>query len=87
MAAPNRQDKRCPAALGVGCREFDTRLGNYDPKTEKAFMRILVTGGAGFIGSHMAQRLLKEGHEVTIVDNESTGRSVNVPGSDRIRTR
>jgi UDP-glucose 4-epimerase len=42
-------------------------------------MRILVTGGAGFIGSHMAQRLLEEGHEVTIVDNESTGRSVNVP--------
>jgi UDP-glucose 4-epimerase len=42
-------------------------------------MRILVTGGAGFIGSHMAQRLLKEGHEVTIVDNESTGRSDNVP--------
>jgi UDP-glucose 4-epimerase len=42
-------------------------------------MRILVTGGAGFIGSHMAERLLQEGHEVTIVDNESTGRSVNVP--------
>ena len=42
-------------------------------------MRILVTGGAGFIGSHMAQRLLKEGHEVTIVDNEVTGRSINVP--------
>jgi UDP-glucose 4-epimerase len=46
-------------------------------------MRILVTGGAGFIGSHMAHRLLKEGHEVTIVDNESTGRSVNVPARAR----
>jgi len=42
-------------------------------------MRILVTGGAGFIGSHMADRLLEEGHDVIIVDNESTGRRSNVP--------
>ena len=50
-------------------------------------MRILVTGGAGFIGSHMADRLVKDGHEVMVVDDESTGRSSNVPaGADYART-
>jgi UDP-glucose 4-epimerase len=42
-------------------------------------MRVLVTGGAGFIGSHMADRLLERGHEVTVLDNESTGFRSNVP--------
>lgn len=36
-------------------------------------MRILVTGGAGFIGSHVCDRLLKEGHQVVVVDNLVTG--------------
>lgn len=39
----------------------------------------LVTGGAGFIGSHIAERLLTEGHPVVILDNESTGFAANVP--------
>ena len=34
-------------------------------------MRCLVTGGAGFIGSHIVDRLIDEGHEVSVVDNES----------------
>lgn len=41
-------------------------------------MRILVSGGAGFIGSHLCERLLAEGHEVSAVDNLSTGRAENV---------
>lgn len=42
-------------------------------------MRILVTGGAGFIGSHVAEAYLKAGHEVAVWDNLTTGRRQNVP--------
>ncbi len=41
-------------------------------------MRILVTGGAGFIGSHLCERLLREGHDVLCLDNFFTGRKANV---------
>jgi Nucleoside-diphosphate-sugar epimerases len=41
-------------------------------------MRILVTGGAGFLGSHLCDRLLKDGHEVICLDNFFTGRKANI---------
>ena len=41
-------------------------------------MRILVTGGAGFIGSHLCERLVAEGHTVTALDNFSTGNASNL---------
>lgn len=41
-------------------------------------MKILVTGGAGFIGSHIVDRYLQEGHEVAVVDDLSTGRRENL---------
>ncbi|MGH7461945.1 MAG: UDP-glucuronic acid decarboxylase family protein [Longimicrobiales bacterium] len=49
-------------------------------KNEKEFgtQRILVTGGAGFIGSHLCERLLNDGHEVLCVDNFFTGTRGNV---------
>jgi len=41
-------------------------------------MRVLVTGGAGFIGSHLCERLIKDGHEVICLDNFFTGRKRNI---------
>ena len=45
-------------------------------------MNILVTGGAGFLGSHLVDKLLKLKHNVVIVDNLSTGRKKFLPGGD-----
>jgi UDP-glucose 4-epimerase len=46
-----------------------------------AVNRILVTGGAGFIGSHVADRLVAGGHEVAVLDNLSTGKREYVPAA------
>ena len=43
-------------------------------------MKVLVTGGAGFIGSHIAERLVKDGHQVIIVDNLFSGHRQNLAG-------
>jgi UDP-glucuronate decarboxylase len=48
-------------------------MKNYD-----SIKQIIVTGGAGFLGSHLCERLLKEGHEVLCVDNFYTGRRSNI---------
>lgn len=41
-------------------------------------MRVLITGGAGFVGSHLADRLLGKGHEILVIDNFVTGRRDNL---------
>jgi UDP-glucuronate decarboxylase len=41
-------------------------------------MRILITGGAGFLGSHLSDRLIEQGHEVICLDNFFTGRKANI---------
>jgi UDP-glucose 4-epimerase len=47
-------------------------------------MKVLLTGGAGFIGSHVADHLLSRGHKVAIVDDLSTGNRENVPSRARL---
>ena len=41
-------------------------------------MRYLITGGAGFVGSHLAEGLLQLGHEVAVIDDLSTGTILNI---------
>lgn len=53
---------------------IDARSGGPGSKSQS----MLITGGAGFIGSHLAEALLDAGHHVTIIDNLSTGRLSNV---------
>jgi UDP-glucose 4-epimerase len=48
-------------------------------------MKVLITGGGGFIGSHLADRLLAEGSEVLVVDNFATGRRDNLEERDGLR--
>ena len=47
-------------------------------------MRAVVTGGAGFIGSNLVRRLFAEGHEVTVLDNFSTGFRENLPADSHL---
>jgi UDP-glucose 4-epimerase len=46
-------------------------------------LKVIVTGGAGFIGSHLSEACLAAGHEVTIIDDLSSGHSENVPSAAR----
>ena len=83
---------RIPAAMDSVARPSATSPAS--PRAERAdvvsvdgdgiegalgMARYLVTGGCGFIGSHLVERLLADGHEVTVFDDLSTGRSENIP--------
>ena len=53
-------------------------VGDLKRFLERFMQRCLVTGGAGFIGSHLSERLLEMGNEVTVLDDLSTGRRENL---------
>ena len=60
---------------------------NYGRGMTEDNMKILITGGAGFIGSHLAEHLLKNGDEVFVIDNLWTGKLANISkiqGHDRV---
>lgn len=69
-------------------KELEKRIENFE-KLHKKYSRvkylsineqkrILVTGGAGFVGSHLVDRLMRDGHRVTVVDNFFTGSKANI---------
>ncbi len=58
------------------CRNFSTRIYQFPGK--RTGLRVLVTGGAGFLGSHLTERLVNEGHDVICLDNFYTGSKSNV---------
>lgn len=66
----------------INLKNFEAKgLGNYPAvkfRNEESRKRILITGGAGFVGSHLVDRLMLEGHEVIVMDNFFTGRKRNI---------
>jgi UDP-glucuronate decarboxylase len=70
QSAPSCQEKKRvdKASFGVQCAEVP----------EVSFKRVLVTGGAGFLGSHLCRRLLADGHEVMCLDNYFTSQRSNI---------
>src|SRR5579884_2203702 len=62
---------------GSGTKALETLLPLY-PITTGLLVRILITGGAGFLGSHLCDALIAQGHRVVCMDNFITGRPENI---------
>src|SRR4051794_26357894 len=76
MLAPREKGPRV-ALSALACPVDCWASGHVD---ERANMNVLITGGAGFIGSHVVNRFLGAGHDVRVLDNLSTGRRANLAG-------
>src|SRR5205807_171451 len=85
---PARADRRAegsgrarPGIRVARCRSPALRIGKGFASMRR---RVLVTGGAGFIGSHVVEAHLAAGDDVTVLDNLSSGRRENVPAGTRL---
>src|SRR5215210_6099673 len=65
------------------CSRWKTRHRLEPPPRPGKMSRVLVTGGAGFIGSHVADTFIANGWEVTIVDDLSSGKRENIPSKSK----
>lgn len=76
MRSESRYEKKAPSI------EYMTRIGSAGGKIplglKRKVQRVVVTGGAGFVGSHLVDRLIARGDNVIVVDNFFTGRKENV---------
>src|SRR5690606_17539362 len=75
--APARLGRRRPAPAR-GPMRAGARTEHRDPQEGEATLKALVTGGAGFIGSHLCDHLVAHGHSVVALDDLSTGRESNL---------
>ncbi len=68
-----------PAQISNGVRKYNSEFALKHKSEETSSMKILVTGGAGYIGSVVTAELLKAGHEVIVFDNLSRGHRQALP--------
>ncbi|GLV41437.1 UDP-xylose synthase [Carabus blaptoides fortunei] len=78
----NEEDSKRIKHLEHKIKQLESRIPKQFPDVKflnyRSRKRILITGGAGFVGSHLVDRLMMDGHEVIVVDNFFTGRKRNV---------
>lgn len=74
---PHTFPRSCPRLSTISINEINLSIESYLNRGVKA-MRVLVTGGAGFLGSHLTEKLVEIGHEVIVLDNFYTGKKSNL---------
>ena len=74
-----------PRAVAAQLPRPRARLQGLAERKDHHRMKVLITGGGGFVGSNLADRLLADGHDVLVIDNYATGRRDNLTERDGLR--